>query len=102
MKKYIYLIISKRSDGMFTTCTYETLEKAEKALEMLVSAQKDIQGARGNVYIDYHKYERLRFPEFIVWDDDILAHVTVNILTDHDGKDQILKTDRYIIRSEIN
>ena len=101
MKKYIYLLFSKGTDGRFTTNAYNTFEDAKKALEMYVDAQKEIEGLGDNVYVDYHKYERLRFPDFVMRDDDILAHVTVNASAHIDGKDRIMKTDRYIVRVSI-
>ena len=101
-KKYIYLILCKGSDGKFTTSAYETLEKAQKALEMYIEAQKEIEGFSGsNMYVDRHEHERLRLSEFVMRDDDILSHVTINVSAHYDGSDRIVKTDRYIIRSEI-
>ena len=101
MKKYIYLMITKGSDGKFTINANETLEDAKKKLEMYIEAQKEIEGLGDNVYVDRHEHERLRFPEFVMRDDDILVHVTVNVSAHYDGKDRIVKTDRYIVRSEI-
>ena len=101
-KKYIYLILCKGSDNKFTTSAYETVEKAQKALEMYIEAQKEIEGLGDNVYIDRHEHERLRLPEFVMGDDDILSHVTINYIVHFDGKDRIVKTDRYIIRVQIN
>ena len=101
MKKYIYLMLSKGSDGKFTINAHETLESAQKTLEMYIDAQKEIEGLGDNVYVDRHELERLRLPEFVLRDDDILAHVTVNVAAHFDGKDRIMKTERYIVRSEI-
>lgn len=101
-KKYIYLILCKGSDGKFTTSAYETFEKAQKALEMYVEAQKEIEGLGDNVYVDRHEHERLRLPEFVMRDDDILSHVTINYIAHFDGKDRTVKTDRYIIRIPIS
>lgn len=101
MKTYIYLLLTKGSDGKFTISSYNTLEDAQKTLEMYIEAQKEIEGLGDNVYVDRHELERLRLPEFIMRDDDILAHVTVNAAAHFDGKDHIIKTDRYIVRSEI-
>ena len=101
--KYIYLILCNGSlSSKFTTSAYETLEKAQEALEMYIEAQKEIEGLGDNVYIDRHKHEMLRLPEFIMRDDDILAHVTVNVAAHFDGKDRIVKTDRYIVRVQIS
>ena len=97
MKTYIYLILTKGSDGKFSTSAYNTLDDAQKALEMYIEAQKDIEALDGNIYIDRHKFERPRLPEFVIRDDDILAHVTIHTR-------QIVKcvTERYIIRVAIN
>ena len=102
MKTYIYLIISKGSDGKFTTSAYQTLEDAQKALEMYIEAQKDIEALDGNIHIDRHKFERLRLPEFVMRDDDILSHVTIHTRPVIGGKAVECKTDRYIIRVAIN
>ncbi len=56
MKTYIYLILTKGSDGKFTTSAYQTVEGAEKALEMYIEAQKEIEALDGNIHIDRHKY----------------------------------------------
>ena len=101
-KKYIYLILCKGSDNKFTTSAYETIEKARNALEMYVEAQKEIEGLGDNVYVDRHEHERLRLPEFVMRDDDILSHVTINYIAHFDGKDRVVKTDRYIVRVQIN
>lgn len=101
MKKYIYLIISKGTDGKFTTSAFETIEKAHEKLEMYIAAQKEIEGLGDNVYIDRHNHERLRLPEFVMRDDDILEHVTINAMAHFDGKDRVVKTERYIIRVQI-
>ena len=101
-KKYIYLILCKGSDNKFTTSAYETFEKAQSALEMYIDAQKEIEGLGDNVYVDRHEHERLRLPEFVMRDDDILAHVTINYMAHFDGKDRVVKTDRYINRVQIN
>lgn len=97
MKTYIYLILTKGPDGKFSTSAYNTLDDAQKALEMYIEAQKDVEALDGNIYIDRHKFERLRLPEFVIRDDDILAHVTIHTR-------QIVKcvTERYIIRVAIN
>ena len=97
MKTYIYLILTKGSDGKFSTSAYNTLDDAQKALEMYIEAQKDIESLDGNIYIDRHKFERLRLPEFVMRDDDILAHVTIRTRSVIDGI-----TERYIIRVAIN
>ena len=94
-------MLSKGSDGKFTINAHETLESAQKTLEMYIDAQKEIEGLGDNVYVDRHELERLRLPEFVLRDDDILAHVTVNVAAHFDGKDHIMKTERYIVRSEI-
>lgn len=101
MKTYIYLLLTKGTDGKFTTSAFETLEKAQNTLEMYIEAQKEIEGLGDNVYVDRHNLERLRLPEFIIRDDDILTHVTVNYIAHFDGKDRMVQTDRYIIRVEI-
>ena len=101
MKKYIYLMITRGSDGKFTINAHETLESAQKTLEMYIDAQKEIEGLGDNVYVDRHELERLRLPEFIMRDSDILVHVTVNVSAHYDGKDRIVKTDRYIVRTEM-
>ena len=97
MKTYIYLILTKGSDGKFSTSAYNTLDDAQKALEMYIEAQKDIESLGGNIYIDRHKFERPRLPEFVMRDDDILAHVTIHTRSVIDGI-----TERYIIRVAIN
>ena len=97
MKTYIYLILTKGSDGKFYTSAYNTLDDAQKALEMYIEAQKVIESLDGNIYIDRHKFERLRLPEFVMRDDDILAHVTIHTRSVIDGI-----TERYIIRVAIN
>lgn len=102
MKAYIYLILTKGSDGKFTTSAYQTIEDAQKALEMYIEAQKDIEALDGNIYIDRHKLERLRLPEFIMRDDDILTHVTIHTRPVIGGKPVECITDRYIIRVPIN
>lgn len=102
MKTYIYLILSKGSDGKFTTSAYQTIENAQKALEMYIEAQKDIEAIGGNIYIDWHKFERLRLPEFVMRDDDILAHVTIHTSPVIGGKTVECVTDRYIVRVAIN
>ena len=101
-KKYIYLILCKGSNNKFTTSAYETIEKAQQTLEMYIEAQKEIEGLGDNVYVDRHEHERLRLPEFVMRDDDILSHVTINVSAHYDGSDRIVKTDRYIIRVQIN
>ena len=102
MKTYIYLILTKGSDGKFTTSAYQTLEDAQKALEMYIEAQKDIEALDGNIYIDRHKFERLRLPEFVMRDDDILAHVTIHTRPVIGGKTVECATDRYIIRVAVS
>ena len=99
-KKYIYLILCKGSDNKFTTSAYETFEKAQAALKMYIEAQKEIEGLGDNVYVDWHKHERLSLPEFVMRDDDILVHVTINSVAHYDMKDRVVKTDRYIVRVE--
>ena len=101
MKTYIYLILTKGSDGKFTTSAYQTVEGAEKALEMYIEAQKEIEALDGNIHIDRHKYERLRLPEFVMRDDDILTQVTIYTKPIIDGKARDCVTDRYIIRVPI-
>jgi len=102
MKAYIYLILTKGSDGKFTTSAYQTLEDAQKALEMYIEAQKEIEALDGNIYIDRHKYERLKLPEFVMRDDDILSHITVHTRPVIGGKTVECTTDRYIIKVAIN
>lgn len=102
MKTYIYLLLTKGSDGKFTTRACNTLEDAQKVLEMYIDAQKELEGFGDNIYIDRHELERLRLPEFIMRDDDILAHVTVNVGANYDGEFRVCKTERYIIRVEMN
>jgi hypothetical protein len=102
MKTYIYLILTKGSDGKFTTSAYQTVEDAEKALEMYIEAQKEIEALGGDIHIDLHKYERLRLPEFVMRDDDILAQVTVYTKPVIAGKPRDCVTDRYIIRVPIS
>ena len=97
MKKEIYILLTKGNDGKFCIGTYETLEQAQKMLETYIAAQKDIEGLGGNVYIDYHKFERLSIPEFALKPDAIVAHVTFNSMAD--GK--VIKTDRYIIKTNL-
>jgi hypothetical protein len=99
--KYIYILLCKGSDGKFTTSAFESFEKAQKTLEMYIEAQKEIEGLGNNIYIDRHEHERLRLPEFIMRDDDILSHVTVNYVANYDMKDRVVQTDRYIIRVAI-
>ena len=76
---------------------YETLEKAQEMLETYISAQKDIEGVGGNVYIDYHKLERLSVPGFVLKPDSIISHVTFNTMFDGN----LIKTDRYIIKTNL-
>ena len=104
MKNYIYLMLSNSTaDGRFTISAYNTLEDAQKKLDTYIEAQKEIEGiSDDNIYIDRHSHERLTLPGFIVRDSDILVHVTVNTKAHYDGKDRIVKTDRYIVRVEIN
>lgn len=102
MKTYIYLILTKGSDGKFTTSAYQTIEDAEKALEMYIEAQKDIEALDGNIYVDRHELERLSIPGFILGPDDVIKHVTINVPAHFDGKDRVIKTDRYIVRVKIN
>ena len=102
MKKYIYLLLTKGSDERFVTSAYETLEGAQKALEMNVAAQKDIESLGGDIYVDYHKLERLRLPEFATKSDDIIAQVSVHTMPNIDGKVRKCVTERYIIKVEIN
>ena len=97
MKKEIYIMLTKGNDGKFCISTYETLEKAQKMLETYIAAQKDIEGVGGNVYIDYHKFERLSVPGFALKPDTIITHVTFNSVVD--GK--VIKTDRYIIKANL-
>jgi hypothetical protein len=97
MGKEIYTMLTKGNDGKFMISTYETIEKANKALEMHVDAQKDIEGVGGNVYVNYHKHERLSVPDFVLKPDSVLSHVTINI--QNDGN--LIKTDRYIIKTSI-
>jgi hypothetical protein len=97
MKKEIYIMLTKGNDGKFCISTYETLEKAQKMLETYIAAQKDIEGVGGNVYIDYHKFERLSVPGFALKPDAIITHVTFNSMAD--GK--VIKTDRYIIKANL-
>ena len=40
--------------------------------------------------------------EFVMRDSDILSHVTINHMAHFDGKDRVMKTDRYIVRVQIN
>ena len=98
MEKEIYIILSRGDDGSFTISTYETLEKAKERLEVYLSAQKDIEGVGCDVYIDYHKYERLSVPGFVLRPNDVISHVTFN--SARDGK--VFRTDRYIIKSRLN
>ena len=103
MKTYIYQLITKGSDERFIISAFSDIDVAQKMLETNVAAQKDIEESCGSqVYIDYHKYERLRFPEFVMRDEDIISHVTVNVAANFDGKDRICKTERYIVRTSIN
>lgn len=102
MKTYIYLILTKGSDGKFSTSAYNTLDDAQKALEMYIEAQKDIEALDGNIYIDRHKFERPRLPEFVMRDDDVLAHVTIHTRPVISGKIVKCVTERYIIRVAIN
>jgi len=102
MKTYIYLILTKGSDGKFTTSAYQTIEGAKKALEMYTEAQKDIEALDGNIYVDRHELERLSVPGFILGLDDVIEHVTINVPTHFDGKDRVIKTDRYIVRVQIS
>lgn len=97
MKKEAYIILTRGNDGKFCISTYETIEKANKMLETYVAAQKDIEGVGGNVYIDYHKHERLCVPEFALKPDAVISHVTFNSVAD--GK--VIKTDRYIIKTNL-
>lgn len=101
MYNYIYLILSKGSDGKFTTSAYHTLEDAQEALEKYVEAQKYIEAPDGNIYIDKHELERLRLPEFAMRDDDILSHVTIHTRPVIGGKTVECVTDRYIVRVSI-
>lgn len=100
-KKYIYILLTKGTDGKFTMNSFQTQEDAQKTLDMYIEAQKEIEGLGDSVYVDRHKHERLRLPEFVMKDDDILTHVTVNYIAHFDGKDRMVQTDRYIIRVEI-
>jgi hypothetical protein len=102
MKNYIYLMLTKGSDGRFSTTAHTTLESAQKTLEMYIDAQKEIEALDGNIYIDRHKFERLRLPEFTMRDDDILEHVTIHTRPVIGGKATECVTDRYIIRVAIN
>lgn len=97
MKKEVYTMLTRGNDGKFVISTYETLEKAQDMLETYIAAQKDIEGVGGNVYIDYHKLERLSVPEFALKPDAIISHVTFNVMTG--GK--LIKTDRYIIKTNL-
>lgn len=104
MKNYIYLMLSNSTaDGRFTISAYNTLEDAQKKLDTYIEAQKEIEGiSDDNIYIDRHNLEMLTLPGFIVRDSDILVHVTINTKAHYDGKDRIVKTDRYIVRVEIS
>ena len=97
MKKEVYIMLTRGNDGKFTIGSYETLEKAQEMLETYIAAQKDIEGVGGNVYIDYHKLERLSVPEFALKPDAVVAHVTFNVMAG--GK--LIKTDRYIIKTSL-
>jgi len=97
MEKEVYIILTRGNDGKFTISTYETLEKAQERLETYIAAQKEIEGVGGNVYVDYHKLERLSVPGFVLRPDAVVAHVTFNAM--FDGK--VVKTDRYIIKSKM-
>lgn len=98
MKTYIYLMLTKGSDGKFVISAHQTFEDAQKTLETYIEAQKDIEALDGNIYIDRHKHERLRLPEFVMRDDDILEHVTLHTRPVIGGKTVECVTDRYIIR----
>lgn len=102
MKDYIYLVLTKGSDGRFSTTAHKTFEDAQKTLEMYIDAQKDLEALDGNIYIDRHKLERLRLPEFTMKDDDILEQVTIHTMPTIAGKTVKCVTDRYIIRVAIN
>lgn len=95
MGKEIYTMLTKGNDGRFMVSTYETLENANKALEMHVDAQKDIEGLGGNVYVNRHKYEQLSVPGFILKPDSVLSHVTITI----QNGENLIRTDRYIIKT---
>ena len=97
MEKEVYIILTRGNDGKFTISTYETLDRAQERLETYIAAQKDIEGLGGNVYIDYHKFERLSVPGFALKPDAVIAHVTFNSMAD--GK--VIKTDRYIIKANL-
>ena len=102
MKTYIYLILTKGADGKFTTSAYQTIEDAQKALEMYIEAQKDIEALDGSIYVDRHKLERYRLPEFVMRDDDILTQVTIYTRPVIAGKARDCVTERYIVRVPIN
>lgn len=97
MKKEVYILLTKGNDGKFNISAYETLEKAREMLETYIAAQKDIEGVGGNVYIDYHKLERVSVPGFALKPDAVVAHVTFNAMSD--GK--VIKTDRYIVKTNL-
>ena len=100
MKDYIYLVLTKGSDGRFATTAHKTLEDAQKTLETYIEAQRDLEALDGNIYIDRHsKLERLRLPEFTMKSDDILEQVTIHTMPTIAGK---CVTDRYIVRVPIN
>lgn len=102
MKTYIYLVISHGTDGKYTMSASQTLEGAKKILEMYIEAQKDIEALDGNIYVDRHEYERLSIPGFILGPDDVVEHVTINIPAHFGGRNQVIKTDRYIVKVAIN
>lgn len=102
MKDYIYLVLTKGSDGRFSTTAHKTLEDAQKTLEMYIEAQKDLEALDGNIHIDRHsKLERLRLPEFTMKSDDILEQVTIYTMPVINGKAVPCVTERYIIRVQI-
>lgn len=99
MKKEIYIMLTRGNDGKFAISTYNTFNQAKKALESHLETQQNIEGVSGdNVYIDYHTWEALSVPGFVLRYDDVLSHVTLNISAN--GK--VTKTDRYIIKSTLN
>lgn len=103
MKDYIYLVLTKGSDGRFSTTAHKTLEDAQNTLEMYIEAQKDLEALDGNIHIDRHsKLERLRLPEFTMKSDDILEQVTIYTMPVMNGKAVQCVTERYIVRVPIN